>query len=107
MTLFHPSDPAVGSLRESHFWSYVYLDGRAEEVSGAEMNAAGIADRDADDLIVSDVPRPELPGEYPATLYGQAAIVVMAERHGHMGGRVALAGDLDSLAMCRDTARWG
>lgn len=98
---YHYSDPQA----PQYTWPFVYIHGKAEhdndilcQQNGWEWNAP--------DLILSNVPIPEEPGEYKGTLYGRPVIAVLAYRHHFMGGRVAYKDDPVGLGHAKNIDAW-
>lgn len=88
-------------------WPYVYLHGKAEELSGSMVQ--NLTNVGADDIFVSDRPMPTVPGEYTAILYGRTVIVVIAYSTGFskfLKGRAALHDDPVALAHARRPEDW-
>lgn len=100
---YHWSDPNV--VQPNYAWHFIYLHGKAEYFNQSRCGANDWY-WNAPDLILSNVPIPEEPGEYRAKLYGKDVIAVLADRHGWMSGRACFEDDLEALAHCRDVAAW-
>lgn len=82
----------------AHRWAFCYLHGEAEDI----LNNMD----DAPDIFTADVPMPTEPGSYTCLIDGHIAIAVIAERHGHLGGRVALVSDAKALTHALTPKDW-
>jgi hypothetical protein len=55
---------------------------------------------------LSDKPMPAEPGEYMFVLKGRIGVIIIAKRHGILGGRGYLIGDTEAEKHCRNPEKW-
>lgn len=79
-------------------WACCYLDGDAENVFNQPNNEQ--------DLFVASCSMPKEPGTYPCTINGHAAVVVLGDHLGSIGGRVVLVSDMKALKHALDVDSW-
>lgn len=57
-------------------------------------------------IFLSDKPMPAEPGEYMFVLKGRNGVMIIAKRHGILGGRGYLVGDTEAEKHCRNPEKW-
>ncbi len=81
-----------------HTWNFVYLHGKAEANSGHEYSSP--------DILFATEPMPKKAGTYYGMMQGHPVIIVLAHRHGHLGGRAALIDDTAALRHVITPSDW-
>lgn len=92
MTFLYPD----GLSQKNHRWSFCYLHGKAEEVYEQQVP----------DMFEASEPMPEQEGNYIVDIDGHPAIAVLRQRHGTLGGRIALVEDTEALKHALSPEDW-